>query len=311
VHPSALRADRQTIVIPPRGNAEAYHRLRTEVQREVGFLAQRLTNLLREETYLRYLSHFRSGKLHMAKLWRQRVGDYRLFQRPADRGRREAAFTLLVDESASMKGQDKHRTAAKTALLLGETLHQVGVPLEIIGFSTAEFEARAALKLGLTPVYAYRTTRCAPLVHRLYKRFDEPYLGVRTRLAPMEPRCNNWDEESLLFAFRRLQARTERTRILIVISDGQPNGDADCLIATVRQLEATGCRVIGVGIGADFARQIYRRAIIVSGFRQLAEALLGMLMVELKSAAGPRAGAVPAGDPAAPHSLLRQLHAAT
>lgn len=280
IHPSALRADRLTVVAAPPGDLDAYRLLWGEVQREVGFLASRMTNLLREQSYLRYGGQFRSGNLHTAKLYKQRLGSVRLFERPSA-GECSIAFQLLVDESASMKGQDKIRTATKTALLLGETLHRMGLPLEIIGFTTADFEARAAMTLGLRPAHAYRTTRCSPLEHRIYKRFDEPYPLVRRRLTGIEARHNNWDEEHLRFAHRRLQARRERTKVMIVISDGQPNGDADFLIATLRDLESLGCRIIGVGIGADFVRQAYRRALVVRDFRQTAEELLALLADEL------------------------------
>jgi hypothetical protein len=283
VHPTAVRTDRQTIVGAPRGDYEVYRALRSEVQREVGFLAHRLTNLIREEVYLRFGGYFRTGKLNMAKLWRQRLGYFRLFQRSITGGQRGVAFTLLVDESASMKGQDKYKIATKTALLLGETLEQIEVPLEIIGYTTADFEARTALQLGLTPAYEYRATRCSPLEHRIYKRFDEPYHVVRMRLTGIQPRHNNWDEEHLLFAFRRIQGRNEQRKVIIVISDGQPNGDAEHLIRTVALLESLGCKIVGVGIGAEFVREIYRNAIVVSDFRQMAEELLQVLAHEFRS----------------------------
>ena len=280
VHPSALRPDWQTVVPPPAGDLNAYRALWSEVRREVGFLATRMTNLLREDTYLRYSGQYRSGNLHTAKLYKQRLGNFRLFERPSA-GERSLAFQLLIDESASMKGQDKIRLATKTAVLIGETLERMGVPLEIIGYSTADYEARAAMVLGLRPAHAYRTTRCSPLEHRIYKRFDEPYPLVRRRLTGIEARHNNWDEEHLLFAYRRLETRRERTKVMIVISDGQPNGDADFLIATLGSLEALGCRIIGVGIGADFVRQAYRHALVVQDFRQLAEELLEVLAYEV------------------------------
>ncbi len=288
VHPSALRPDRQTLVPPPAGDLSVYHALWGEVRREVGFLATRMTNLLREDTYLRYGGQYRSGNLHTAKLYKQRLGNFRLFERPMA-AERSIAFQLLVDESASMKGGDKARLAVKTAILLGETLDQVGLPLEIIGFTTAEYEARAAMRLGLRPAHAYRTMRCSPLEHRIYKRFDEPYPLVRRRLTGIEPRHNNWDEEHLLFAHRRLQARPELRKVMIVVSDGQPNGDAEHLIGMVRTLEARGRTIIGVGIGAEFVRQVYRRSVVVEDFRRLAEELLTVLAEEL----GPviRAGA--------------------
>ncbi len=285
IHPTALRSNRETIVDAPNGEAAAYRLLRAEIQREAGFLAQRLTNLIREEVYLRYGGYFRSGKLNMAKLWKQRTGSYRLFQRPVTGGSRAVAFSLLVDESASMKGQEKFKVATKAAVLLGETLELLDAPLEIIGYSTADFEARAAMQLGLTPAHEYRHMRCSKLEHRIYKRFSEPYATAHLRLTGIQPRCNNWDEEHLTFAFQRLQERQEPRKLMVVISDGQPNGDADNLIRTVQRIERQGVKVIGIGVGADFVRQIYPHAIVVQDFRQMAEELLRILEREFLNGA--------------------------
>jgi cobaltochelatase CobT len=200
-------------------------------------------------------------------------------------GNRAAAFSLLVDESASMKGQEKFKVATKAAVLLGETLELLDVPLEIIGYSTADFEARAAMQLGLTPAHEYRHMRCSRLEHRIYKRFSEPYASAHLRLTGIQPRCNNWDEEHLMFAFQRLQERQEPRKLMVVISDGQPNGDADNLIHTVERIERQGVKVIGIGVGADFVCQIYPHAIVVKDFRQMAEELLHILEREFLNSA--------------------------
>lgn len=273
IHPTAVKTDRETIVVPEPGPAEAYRRLRTEVEREAGTLNRRLKQRIRENLYLRYGGRYRSGKLDMARLWKQRTGSYRLFQRRVHRSEREIAFSLLVDESASMKRANKIQLAQKAAVMLGEALDPLGVPIEIIGFSTAQYEAQAAMAANLRPPHEFRTMRCSPLEHRLYKRFDESFAATCRRLVNVEPRCNNWDEEHLLFAFRRLQRQRARRQVMIVLSDGQPNGDADHLIRMVARLQRLGCWVIGVGIGADYVKQIYDPAIVVSDFLQLAAAL--------------------------------------
>lgn len=303
VHPSAVRSDRQTIVDAPRQEAADYRQLWTEVQREAGYLLTRLLYLMQEQAYLRYGGHFRSGKLEMNRLWKQRRGDHRLFQREIEGGRQQIAFSLLVDESASMGGQQRWRTAAKAAVLLGEALSRIEVPFEIIGYTTAGFEAQAAMKLGLTPAYRYRTMRCTALEHRIYKSFDEPYRYVRTRLAGIQPRHNNWDEEHLLFAHRRLSRRQEASRALIVLSDGQPNGNADHLIAAVRRLERQGTTVIGIGVGADFVRQIYRDSIVVGDFRQLAKELMLILIARLINGGQSASGRGLWGQGAATHAV--------
>lgn len=274
VHPSVVQSDKETILLPHHGDRDAYRQLRAEVQQDAGFLAHRLTRLIEENLYLRYAGSYRSGKLNMAKLWKQRTGAVRLFQRRIRPSQRHIAFSLLIDESASMKAGDKIQVAAKAAVLLGEAFAPLHVPLEIIGFSTDSFEAQAAMQLGLKPAYKYRTTRCSRLEHRIYKHFGEPFRSARYRLTGLQSRHNNWDEEHLLFAVRRLQAQRADRHVLIVISDGQPNGDARHLKETVTEIQRLGTEVVGVGIGADYVARIYSNAIVVKGFRQLAEAIV-------------------------------------
>jgi cobaltochelatase CobT len=173
-----------------------------------------------------------------------------------------------------MKRGDKSQMAAKAAVMLGEALDELDVPLEIIGFSTAQYEAHAAMALGLTPPHKYRNTRCSALEHRIYKSFAEAYSAVGRRMVHIQPRFNNWDEEHLLFALRRIQARRARRRVILVISDGQPNGDATHMIEAVRRAERHGVEVVGIGIGADYVRQIYRASIVVDDFKQLAQELV-------------------------------------
>ena len=277
VHPMAVQTDRETIIVPDYGTAADYFELAKEVQIEAGFLAQRLKQLIREALYARYGGRYRSGKLDMARLWKQRTGSFRLFQRRIEQDRRDIAFSLLIDESASMKAGEKFHMASKTALMIGGALGELGVPLEIIGYSTQSYEAQAAMALGLHPPHEYRTMRCSRLQHRIYKRFDESFETIARRLTQIKPRHNNWDEEHLQFAFRRLQSQRSARKVMIVISDGQPNGDADHLIETVREISRLGGEIIGVGIGAEFVRNIYPQAIVVSDFQSLAEALVEMI----------------------------------
>lgn len=278
IHPSVVQTARDTEITPPQGDLDTYHNLVFEVQREVGYLTQRLTNVIHESVYLRFGGYYRSGKLNMAKLWKQRTGKYRIFQRPLSRGRRAVAFTLLIDESASMQGYEKFKIAQKATILIAETLGLLCIPLEIIGYSTNEFEARAAMKLGLVPAYVYRNMRCSHLEHRIYKRFDEPCYQTRARLVGIKPRHNNWDEEHLLFALQRIQSRPELKKVIIVISDGQPNGNANHLIQTIRRAESLGVMIIGIGIGENYVKQIYPKAVVVEDMRQLVDELLHILL---------------------------------
>ncbi len=74
VHPSAVRSDEGTIVIPPMGKAEEYQAIVDNASSQIKVLAWKLMQIIEERKYTRYSGSFRSGKLNTPKLWRQRLG---------------------------------------------------------------------------------------------------------------------------------------------------------------------------------------------------------------------------------------------
>lgn len=281
VHPSAQLPDERTIVIPPEGRGEEYEGIIGRARSEIKVLLWKLTQLIKERSYTRYGGRHRSGKLNEAKLWQQRLGNYRLFQRREMPHTLDVAFTLLVDESGSMNRESKYLAAREATVFFAEVLDRLDVPFEIIGYSTESSEAAMAAALGHIPAFRYRHIRHSLLQHRIYKSFEDPYPRVKTRLVNIHPRFNNWDEEHLLFAYRRLSQRRERERIIIITSDGQPNGDATHLVHTVRLVERLGVKVVGVGVVDPFVREIYPNHIVVEDLAQLSEELVLILRREL------------------------------
>ncbi|MGW8249761.1 MAG: cobaltochelatase CobT-related protein, partial [Anaerolineales bacterium] len=89
----------------------------------------------------------------------------------------------------------------------------------------------------------------------------------------------------LMFASQRLQTRHEPGKVLLVVSDGQPNGDANHLIEAVKRIESTGTKVVAIGIGADFVCQVYSNAVVVEDFRQMVNELTEVLAREFRTRA--------------------------
>ncbi|MFQ5915060.1 MAG: VWA domain-containing protein [Nitrospinota bacterium] len=289
VHPDALAPDGRTCVIPPEGRMEEYLEIFSQSGNEVLVMIRRLQRMIRERQDVRYAGAYRSGKLNLAKVWKQRTGNYRLFQRRVEPDRLDVAFSLLVDESGSMNRKQKYVVARQAAVLCAEALDGISVPFEVIGYSTEASEAVMAHNCGHVPVFQYRHVRHSRLQHRLYKTFDEAYRSVRTRLVHVAPRFNNWDEEHLAFAARRLAGRPEGVRAIIIISDGQPNGNVHNLMDAVAELERRGFRIVAVGIEDEYVREIYPNHVVVREISQLAAELIALLERELLGRRAPSA----------------------
>ncbi len=281
IHPDAIIPDERTWVIPPDGSREEYGAVLDESSNEVLVMVRRLERMIRERQYVRYAGSYRSGKLNPAKVWKQRSGNFRLFQRRVEPDQLDVAFTLLVDESGSMNRKKKFLVARQASVLCAEALDGISVPFEIIGYSTQSSEAVMAHNCGHVPVFQFRHIRHSRLEHRLYKTFEDAYRNVRTRLVNISPRFNNWDEEHLTFAARRLSGRPEKIKVIIIISDGQPNGNVRNLMETTEGLSRQGFRIIAVGIEDDYVREIYPNHVVVKDMSQLTLELINLLEQEL------------------------------
>jgi len=281
VHPTAEHPDERTIVLPPEGKAEEYAAIMDGAGSHIKVLAWKLTQIIQERAYARFSGSHRSGKLNVPKLWKQRLGKFHLFHRKEEPEKLDVCFTLLVDESGSMNRESKYVAAREATVFFAEVLDRLDVPFEVIGYSTESSEAAMAAALGHIPAFKFRHIRHSPLQHRIYKGFEDAFPQVKNRLVNIYPRFNNWDEEHLLFAYRRLIQRPEEEKIIIITSDGQPNGDAAHLVSAVGRLQALGVRIIGVGVVDPFVEQIYPNHIVVQDLSQLSTDLVNILRREL------------------------------
>lgn len=289
VHPTARHPDERTIVLPPEGKAGEYAAIIASAGSHIKVLAWKLTQIIQERTYARFSGSHRSGKLNAPKLWKQRLGKFHLFHRKEEPEKLDVCFTLLVDESGSMNRESKYVAAREATVFFAEVLDRLDVPFEVIGYSTESSEAAMAAALGHIPAFKFRHIRHSPLQHRVYKGFEDAFSQVKNRLVNIYPRFNNWDEEHLLFAYRRLIQRPEEEKVIIITSDGQPNGDATHLVSAVNRLQKLGVRVIGVGVVDPFVEQIYPNHIVVQDLSQLSTELVNILRRELLGGAESRA----------------------
>ncbi len=203
---------------------------------------------------------------------------------------RDTVVTLLLDNSGSMRGRPI-TLAAMSADILARTLERCGVKVEILGFTTRAWkggQSRDAWnKAGKPPCPG----RLNDLRHVIYKSADAPWRRTRKNLGLMLREGllkENIDGEALLWAHGRLAARSERRRILMVISDGAPVDDATLSANPGNYLEEHLRHVIGwiertsqveltaIGIGHDVTRY-YRRAVTITDAEQLGGAMTSQL----------------------------------
>ena len=203
---------------------------------------------------------------------------------------RDTVVTLLIDNSGSMRGRPI-TVAAMCGDILARTLERCAVKVEILGFTTRAWKGGQSREKWVQDGKPRNPGRLNDLRHIIYKAADAPWRRARKNLGLMLREGllkENIDGEALLWAYRRLIARPENRRILMVISDGAPVDDSTLSVnpgnylekhlrEVIREIESRDqVELIAVGIGHDVTRY-YRRAVTIVD----AEELGGTMMKKL------------------------------
>jgi cobaltochelatase CobT len=199
---------------------------------------------------------------------------------------RDTVVTLLIDNSGSMRGRPI-TIAAICGDILARTLERCGVKVEILGFTTRAWKGGKSREAWLEANRPANPGRVNDIRHIIYKAADEPWRHARRNLGLMMREGllkENIDGEALEWARKRLMARPEQRRIMMVISDGAPVDDSTQSVNAGNYLEAhlrqviedietrSPIQLVAVGIGHDVTRY-YRRAVTLLDAEELAGAL--------------------------------------
>jgi len=254
-----------------------------------GKLANRLQRQLMAHQRRYWTFDQEEGLLDASRLSRVAVnpGHPLSFKQERETPFRDTVVTLLLDNSGSMRGRPIALTAM-SADILARTLERCGVKVEILGFTTRNWKGGQAREKWVAAGKPADPGRLNELRHIIYKGADEPYRRARPGLGLMLREGllkENIDGEALLWAHRRLTARPEQRRILMVISDGAPVDDATLTVNAGNYLEMHLRQVIGwienrglaelvaIGIGHDVTRY-YRHAVTIPDAAHLGDVMM-------------------------------------
>ena len=203
---------------------------------------------------------------------------------------RDTVVTLLLDNSGSMRGRPIS-IAAICADVLARTLERCNVKVEVLGFTTRAWKGGQSREAWLNEGRAQLPGRLNDLRHIIYKSADAPMRRTRDNLGLMMKEGllkENIDGEALEWAHRRLAARKEARKILMVISDGAPVDDSTLSVNPANYLEKhlrdviamverrKAVELLAIGIGHDVTRY-YDRAVTITDVDQLAGAMTEQL----------------------------------
>ncbi|MBU4455413.1 VWA domain-containing protein [Patescibacteria group bacterium] len=249
---------------------EKYEEYFAEVRKYVGLLVEKLDEVFPPQEEAEWEGGQRRGKrVDTKKLAREiPTGHGRVFEKKDVPEIKEAAFTLLVDVSGSMRG-NKIEEALKAAMLMAEAFSRKGIPFEILAFHEKLLEL---------------------------KQFEDEYFGKKKLelmrvLQEVETSHAQYNDDGYAVdgAARRLQKRllaNDAQGALIIFSDGRPEPSSahsgsewelhDIVNKWSRQVPLIG---IGVGPGMESTIKEYygKNGLPVPDITKLPHALLDIL----------------------------------
>ncbi|MBE0552357.1 MAG: cobaltochelatase subunit CobT, partial [Rhodobacteraceae bacterium] len=258
----------------------------------VGRLANKLQRRLQAQQNRSWLFDLEEGTLDAGRLARVVANPTTplSFKQEKDTEFRDTVVTLLLDNSGSMRGRPIS-IAAICADVLARTLERCSVKVEILGFTTRAWKGGQSRERWLAQGRPQQPGRLNDLRHIIYKSADAPWRRARPNLGLMMKEGllkENIDGEALEWAHRRMLARPEARRILMVISDGAPVDDSTLSVNPASFLEKhlrdvislverrKLVELIAIGIGHDVTRY-YQRAVTITDVEQLAGAMTEQL----------------------------------
>jgi len=293
-HPEAVKLDRE--ITPLAVGHDHYKAEFDSVKRNVSALRSKIISLLRSRTHRGAVMDQDSGSLDNGALYRLRTGSKQIFFQPSAKVELDTAVTLLIDCSGSMAGNKIHM-ARQTALILSEILNQLGIAIEIIGFNALHpRRCGDAKQSGDKKFEEFQKhyeqahghyNRYWGLRHYIAKSFNDNYNQAKYRLLGLDNNSSscNCDNESIMFAAKRLAERTEKRKMLIVLSDGQPNlewGTDLSLLKSdlnnvIRKVIKAGIELIGIGLDVDYVKQFYPEYAVINDMDKMPAVILNIL----------------------------------
>jgi cobaltochelatase CobT len=258
------------------------------LQHIVARLANRLQRKLMAQQNRAWEFDLEEGILDPARLSRVVTDPYHplSFKHEKEATFRDTVVTLLLDNSGSMRGRPI-TVAATCADILARTLERCGVKVEILGFTTRAWKGGQSREAWLAAGKPANPGRLNDLRHIIYKAADAPWRRARKNLGLMMREGllkENIDGEALDWAHKRLLARPEQRKILMMISDGAPVDDSTLSVNAGNYLERhlrhvieeietrSPVELIAIGIGHDVTRY-YRRAVTIVDAEELGGAI--------------------------------------
>jgi|TARA_R110000824_G_scaffold373638_1_gene564020 Mg-chelatase subunit ChlD len=187
------------------------------------------------------------------------------------------AAAIIVDQSGSMSR--RRETAAIAMLALADGLDGVGAPVLCAGFRDIWHSQG---NVDLAPIEGTRRNfhRTSAIGIDVFKGWEEPLRNCLVRFPSVQATGGTPMADGVQYGLQALSERTERHRILFVLTDGEPDHQhIGVMRRQIRLAREAGIEVVGIGIddGCYGVMRTFEKGVAVSNIKELPKAILTIL----------------------------------
>jgi Cobalamin biosynthesis protein CobT VWA domain len=270
---------------PAYGHLPVYEALKHEAP-AMGRVKNQLSQIIVAPEEGGWFGNQSAGRLDKRRLSDLPAGGENVFRRRWEKEGHESAVTLLLDGSSSM-GCGNMRAAVGVAVSFAETLESMGV-----SFEACVFHNSFALSHGWKNQVYQDTNGSRRLDTRTSQLIDGTETVRLDIIKPRNKRLNQYrgtmgaaaqsaiggtpDYAAIMGCADELLKRTERRKILFVITDGDGAGPSS-IMKLVKLYKKLGVDIIGIGIKHDVSQQ-YELSMKVNNLSDLAGSAMKLLL---------------------------------
>jgi len=263
---------------------DAYDKMLNETVGQTNVLRRTLERKLAAKMKRSWVGGQTKGRLDSRRLVGAVTGSEHIYKTREETDDLDTALMIIVDHSGSMG--NRIRTASSATVALAVALENTPIVYAIQGFTTQHLPDKVHNKL--TSVTEYESYM--PVVTLRYKEFSDRLSRVKGKLGGMKynfchSMCLNVDGVSVEKAGRELLKRPEKRKVLMVLSDGEPNdgysqvrgGLERHLKNVINSLAAQGVEVFGIGIESDAVSSYYPDYAVLNDVADLEKEVIGRM----------------------------------
>ncbi len=240
------------LAIDPVRNQSIGNALISRVLNESGKIRASLQGLVQSSRYDRPVNKRSGNRIDGRKLSRLVQGDSRVFERRNHRQAPNTAIHLLVDGSGSMNGlYDQSKPSHRMIHLAMESAVALALALEGI----------SGVNPAVTRFPYGDTSNVVPLLKHGQK--------VRPNAAVFSAMTDGGTplDSALWYAAASVLATREERKVIMVLTDGQPDDERSAK-SIIHRCEATGIELVGIGIAFDTSH-LFDNSICINNVSEL------------------------------------------